>query len=221
MVSQALIQAKVNIGFAHGANAIGASYAQYRCSTFDSPIQAAFQVGAVMVAFDVAANFKFISPVKTDTDTYYGLMDLTNVRPGDYLVGPQGTFFVSYIEPLKPPICIRCPYLISIRQNSLIARAGIQPMREFNGLQDVTLSSGIPMSLTLEEKSRGRPITNLEDDAIQRTTWKGILSPSYGAGAVGAIAKDDIVIDENATKYQVWAAFFHPTGWQVHYELLG
>jgi hypothetical protein len=221
MVSQATIQSKISYGFGKAASIIGASYAQYRCATYDSPIQSTYQVGALFAAFDVAPSFQFISPSKIDIDVYFGMMDLTNVQTGDYLVGPQGTFFVSYIEPLKPPICVRCPYLISIRQNGSMQRAGIQPMREFNGLQDVTLSTGIPMSLTMEDKSRSRPITNLEDDAIQRTTWKGILSPAYGAGAIGAIAKDDTVIDENATRYQVYAAYWHPTGWQVHYELLG
>jgi hypothetical protein len=220
MVSQATIQSKISYGFGKAASIIGASYAQYRCATYDSPIQSTYQVGALFAAFDVAPSFQFISPSKIDIDVYFGMMDLTNVQTGDYLVGPQGTFFVSYIEPLKPPICVRCPYLMTVTRNASRIASGAQAFREFNGSQDVTLASMIPGSFTLEEKSRTKPLTGLYDDAIQRTTWKGILSPAYAGAESGSIQADDVVIDQNGTKYQVFAAFWHPTGWQVRLELL-
>jgi hypothetical protein len=215
----ATIQNAINIGAGLGASVIGQSCAQYRCTVFDSPITATYQVGTLFAAFDTRPTLTFIESSKPLLDVFYGYFNLTNVQSGDYLVGPQGTFFVSNIEPLKQPVCIQCPHTVSLSSAGSL-RKGTNPMREFNGLQDAMLAPLIPASI-LPDRPRGMPLTGLPDDILARSTFKGLISPAFGNGASGAISAGDTMTDEGGLSYQVEEALWHPSAWQLRLELLG
>jgi hypothetical protein len=56
---------------------------------------------------------------------WHGLFDAAYTRPGDYLIRPDGTWFITDQPPLLPVLCVRTNRLVSLpRQKNLWATSG-------------------------------------------------------------------------------------------------
>jgi hypothetical protein len=116
MVSQALVQAKVNYGFGKAAAAVGSLCQWYRPSGTGPAIGGASWIGTLPVLFDTAADMLQKQPSRyAKDDDWYGAFDATSVCVGDYFTDPKlGTFFVAALEYLKPARLVRCNRVVTV-----------------------------------------------------------------------------------------------------------
>jgi hypothetical protein len=200
------------------------AYSQYRALDMSTPIQASNLIGTLNAAFDTNANFTFMQSAKPESDVFYGLMDLTNVQTGDYLVGQEGTFFVSYIEPFKAPVCIKCPRTLSISRQDDVDTPGLQPRAGYSGGEWPSIVSGLPASMQLD-RERGKPKAGIPGDVISELLWKIRISPVFGSTVSASwwdILRpgDRIREDQSNQMFQVTEVIWHPTDWLLKAKLL-
>ncbi|ASL39319.1 MULTISPECIES: hypothetical protein [Acetobacter] len=104
-MDQARLQAKVAKGYGKAAQRVGALTTQYRPIDLIDPMGAA-AYAALFADFASDAVFSFKRPPLWDKPTAFGLFDTTDVRAGDILVAPMGTYFVARFEPFRPAVCV-------------------------------------------------------------------------------------------------------------------
>ncbi len=137
-------------GYRIAGSKAGTSYAIYRPFNAMNPISILSKVGDVQAAFDARSNFAFGSPNEYGDARWYALHDRSLTRPGDYLVGAGGAYFIAAQQPLLPSFCISCNATVSlrrpIRQSAIgaVAYAGGDPDRE------VEIMAGWPIALLLK-----------------------------------------------------------------------
>jgi len=224
MVSQSSIQAKVNFGFGKAAQKTAATYSQYRAQDMSTPVQPSNLIGALPAGFDTNASFTFVQPAKPDSDAYYAMVDLTTIQNGDYLVGPQGTFFIGAQEPFKPPVATRCPRTISISRQPDVDRPGVQHRANYSGGQWPCLVNGLPASAK-PSRERGKPKAGLPGDVISELLWEIRLSPAFGSSVSASwwdILRpgDRIREDQSNQMFQVTEAIWEPANWLLKAMLL-
>jgi hypothetical protein len=227
MVSQAQIQKHVNYGFKIAASKVGVQYAVYRSQGVDTPITPAHLViPQQYVAIDTNPQFTYAAPAKQDSDLFYGLLDLTNIQNGDYVVGAQGTFFLGCQEPFKVPIAMRCPRTISIMRQDDTDRPGLQRRASFSPSTGgwSVVASAIPASVMLD-RDRGKPQANLPGDVISRVLWRIRLSPAFGQTTTPDWADlikqgDRLREDQTNTFFRASDIIWTPSGWLIKAEIL-
>lgn len=117
MANVSTIQRKINKGYHIAAKHLGNLYAHYRPRSTGPALVNINMMDTLMMAFDPNPNFSFEKPQGFDDDTFFSLLDLTDVQIGDYLSDLNNrTFYVANIEPLKPAMLVRCNRTISIVQ---------------------------------------------------------------------------------------------------------
>jgi hypothetical protein len=71
------------------------------------------------------------------------------LRAGDYLVGPEGTFFVAAIEPPKPMLVVLANACVTLRRAAAPVLAGLNQYGAVLPATETTLIEGFPASLLL------------------------------------------------------------------------
>lgn len=226
MVSQATIQAKVNFGFGKAAQKTAVNYGVYRSTGVATPIIPANLITTLPVGIDTNAQFTFMQPGKILSDMYVGMLDLTLIENGDYLVGPQGVFFTSQIAPFKPPVLVQCPHTISLERQDDTDKQGLQIRPTYDPEQSswVGVSNYVPASM-LPDRERGKPPADFPGDVITKTMWKVLLSPAFGSAT--SANWNDIIrpgdkMRNDATNqmFRVSTVEWHPSAWMLKCELL-
>lgn len=110
-----LLAAKVRYGYGKAASILGRSTTIYRPddSTWD-----AITVNVRPAQFDTVPTFTFTNPQKFGNVTYYALMDVTGLLPGDYLVSEGTTYFVATVDDFAAPMVQRCDAVLTISRPS-------------------------------------------------------------------------------------------------------
>jgi hypothetical protein len=110
-----LLQTKVYGGFAKAAQRVGLDYAVYRPASASNPTDPARQIATLRAQFTIhsSTNFSFIKPSDYNAPLYHALVDPTLLHVGDYLIGPQGTFFIASLTPSMPPLAVNCNRVIT------------------------------------------------------------------------------------------------------------
>src|ERR1700760_550090 len=116
-------------GYARSAMILGDCYAFYRPSDGDTPTAwgsangLANQILSQSVSLN-AEDMKYSKPNKYGKPTWYAVMDGSDLQPGDYLIGPQGTFFIAALQPLLPILVVECNRVVSISRVTAQATVG-------------------------------------------------------------------------------------------------
>jgi len=157
MVTQATIQAKVNVGFAKAANAAGVPCQQFRPTGPVSPLDPGNLVGTLQVLFDTNASLRQIAPrQRQKPEEWYGAFDPSKVQVGDYLVTPPSpsaggqpeTLFVAALDPFRPARLMLCNRIIDIHAPGTMPRQGLN--RGYGGdtrLQETVVAAGWPAAV--------------------------------------------------------------------------
>jgi len=225
-MNAAEIQAKVFYGYAKAAQYIGSIYQFYRPGTPPPPTDqtswdasgATWDSGG---SWDQPGNFLFSLPVSLNAEdmkyskprgyakaTWYALVDGTNLLPGDYFVGPMGTFFVAALQSLLPILVVQCNRVISLFRPQIETGIGAQGYGGNTTANETPVFQGRPCSIlqgTKGEKAEG----NLPGDT--RSPWWSILMPYAGA----AILQDDIITDDLGRRYVVSSAELSALGYRI------
>lgn len=108
------IAAKVWRGFSIAAGRLGTAYEHYRPVNVLAPISPTSRLGSLPAAFDPSPTLQFNAAPGRENETRATLVDGNRVRPGDYLAGRAGFFFVASCEPLLPIQSVICNATVDV-----------------------------------------------------------------------------------------------------------
>ncbi len=137
---------------------------------------------------------------------WYAVLDAAYVQVGDYLCGPQGTFFVASLAPLAPPLVVRCERVVSLVRAEETAVAGLEGYGgETRWTQQVLLREWPASVLAMSAASRG-------------------LLPADGPGGMWRVTLPvlpvaprpaDLLVGEDGTRLVVGTAEGTAEGWRL------
>lgn len=209
----ATAQAKVWAGYAKSAAVLGSSYSFYRPSAGSTPTvwKTGNTLNNLLFSQNVSLNaedMKYGKPKKYAKATWYALTDGTNLKPGDYFVGAQGTFFVAALQSLLPILAVECNRTVSIYRVSPQTAVGAGNYSGMTTQNEVAYITGAPCSIlqgTRGEKNEA----DLPGDV--RAPWWAILIP----GAVGSVLYGDLIIDDLGRRFIVSLAELTSLGYRL------
>lgn len=197
----AAVQQYVNAGYAKAASFIGNIYAQYRpSSATGAAITQANLIDSVLPAyFDPQVNFPADNPRQYGKAALKAVIDPTAVIPGDYLVGPNRTYFVASIQDLMPVLVVYANESVTIERTVSNQNVGILPYGgERPSLMTPVLGTW-PASVLLKSKKEKNP-TGLGSDVPQ--TEMEILLP-YATGVSPLIEPADLLTLSTGIRYAI------------------
>lgn len=97
----ARLQDRVSRGFGTAARRLGYEYDAYRTAHPTAPIAPPNRFLRLHAAF-TDENATFHRPVLYGHAAWSGIFDTAYTKPGDYLRGPEGTFFIAAQRPRSP-----------------------------------------------------------------------------------------------------------------------
>ncbi len=109
------------------------------------------------------------------------------------------------------------PRTISVKRIAAVSAAGNQGYRNPQQSLETSILTGLPASIQFDTHG-SRPLPAVPDDTQGRTMWR-IFIPKRSA-ALGQIQKNDIVVDDQGTRYQVEAPYWNSLGYALRAELL-
>jgi hypothetical protein len=219
VVNQAFIQQKIWYGDSKAAQILGASYNFTRPvgtpvgsgnvpletnETWSYPGTALFSRNVSLNAQDMT----YKKPNGYGKPLWFGLFDGTGLQPGDYLAGPQGTFFIAAIQPLLPILVVECNRVISLFRPQAQTGIGKQAYGGTTISNQREVVSGVPCSIlqgTKGEKSEAQ----LPGDT--RSAWWTILIPS----SVCRVLPDDILTDDIGLRYVISSVELTDLGYRL------
>lgn len=197
----ATVQQYIDAGYAKAASKIGNSYAQYRPSTATgSAIAKGNLINAALPAyFDPQVNFPADNPRQYGKAALKAVIDPTAVKPGDYLVGPERTYFVASIQDLMPVLAVYANESISIERTSPNGNVGALPYGGERPSLMIPILGTWPASVLLKSKKE-KNLTGLGSDVPQ--TEMEILLP-YVAGISPEIEPADLLTLSTGIRYAI------------------
>lgn len=211
MTYQPVIQRAINKGYKIAAQVTGMRYELYRPTSPVRPISAQTHLLHLNADFDVTPTFLYEKTTTWGKEIYYGLFDMTNVRPGDYLVGPRGTFFVSIIEPLKPSLCMQTTSVVSGLRFPNELAAGSTYYGAAIRAQGITIIEDWPVTILRLGSRVMRGSVDLPSDP--HMPWWEIWMPDI-PGAL--LETGDLLLDENGRPYLISGMERTPLGLRIN-----
>ncbi len=199
------LQDLISRGLGAAARHIGIPYDAFRPASSLNPLDPANRYMRLTAAF-TQDNLSFRSPIGYGHAAWSGIFDSAYTRPGDYLAGPAGTFFVAAQQPLLPTLCILTTRTISIMRPGAPDIAGIN---EYGGLTATTampVITGWPASILFA--GSGSPGDLPGDAAIP--TWT-VLLPNTPVPLRSA----DLIGDDRGLSYVIGSPELTPLGWRI------
>ncbi|QBJ80517.1 hypothetical protein [Aquitalea sp. USM4] len=200
------LQLKVYSGYGKAAKRIGFPYQQFRPTSANNPL-ATTALQSLYCSF--TTNFRYDQPNKYGQATWLGIFDGTNVDPGDFLVGHQGTYFVAAMQDTLPIYCVQCNRTISVLRVTIADQVGA--IGEGGDAQEVEVAmmTGWPASILQGTKGEQND-AKLPSDV--RTPWWSILFPDY-PGVI--LRTSDVIRDDIGRKYIISSAELTDMGWRI------
>lgn len=93
--------------------ALGFPCEHYRPSGTTAPLAEENRLGTLRAAFD-QGNGGFSRPSAYGKAAFIAWLDGSRTAPGDYLVGPGGTFFIARQVPMLPVVAVKCNRTVSV-----------------------------------------------------------------------------------------------------------
>ena len=187
------------------ARHIGATCQAFRPSCAIEPLAPENRYLRLNAAF-TQDNLSFRSPVGYGHATWSGIFDSAYTRPGDYLTGPAGIFFISAQQKLLPTSCVLTTGTVSITRAAAPEVVGINPYGGFVSVMATPVITAWPASILFA--GSGAP-GDLPGDASV-PTWT-ILLPSTPAPLNPA----DLITDDRGFRYVISSAEFTSLGWRI------
>lgn len=202
----ATLQARIYKGYGKAAQRIGYSYQQYRATTANNPLGT---VALQSLFCSFTTNFDYSAPNKYGQATWLGMFDGSNVKPGDYLVGHGGTYFVAAMQDTLPIYCVQCNRTLSVLRVGMDVGVGQVGYGGDTVATEVPLMTGWPASVLQGTKGEQND-AKLPGD--MRSPWWLILLPAF-AGVV--IRTSDILTDDLGRRYAISSAELTDMGWRI------
>src|SRR5579875_583148 len=101
-----LLQDAISRGMGVAARALGQSCDAYRPSGPGNPLGIANRYLRLPASFN-AQDPSYARPNGYGRALWFGVFDAAYTQPGDYLVGPMGTYFIAAQQALLPVLCVQ------------------------------------------------------------------------------------------------------------------
>ncbi len=207
-MNQSGLQSRINRGMGRAAAVLGAPHGLYRPVDPLNPIVAP-PLRLLQAKFESSHTFGHAKPARRNDPVCYLLADATDLAVGDYLIGPEGRFFVASTEPNVPVGCIRCNRTVRVLRPAGNSRPGLNPPGGRRDRTDVALMADWPASV-LRGGSAQAGAVGLPADARMGGVVV-LLPPVEGV----TIRTSDRVVDDLGTAYTVGAAELTGMGWRL------
>ncbi len=211
----ARLQAVLNKGYGIAASRIAHDFTLYRPASATSviaPDNIVATVKASMAAF--GANFSFDRPDSHKEHYNNILFDPTQARIGDYLVNASlGTWFIGNLEPIKPPLGIRCDQVVNVLRAGSADACGTPGLVGYGGItaaNEVTLLQGWPAALSEVGARGGQGTLNLPLSAGASVVE--VMMPAFPGVIIYAT---DIVTDNLGRRFTIKGAELSVFGWKI------
>lgn len=200
------LQAKIYAGYSQAAKRLGLDNVQYRPVGAGNPLATA---GATIKVSYNAEDMKFGKANKYGNPVWFGLFDGRITQPGDYLVGPQGTFFIASQQLHLPIQCVQCNRIINVLRPPVAADVGALGYGGTTQANETMLMEGWPASVLQGTKGeKGDAI--LPGDA--RSPWWTVLMPAVPGVNLRTA---DIITDDIGRRYTISSAELTDMGWRM------
>ena len=202
------IQGLINAGLGYGAQVIGQPMAVHRPFRPASPLDGS-RIGSVMVYFDPDFMFSGKAPNLYGKAVWAGFFDRTATRVGDYLIGPDGTFFIAAMQPLLPTAVVECNATVTITRPAGNTAPGVNPFGGRKTSTDAPLMSGWPASVLLggrTQAGRADLPADVQDKGFQvlLPAWPGVT-----------LRTSDRLTDDAGRAFTLGAAELTDLGWRL------
>jgi len=211
------LQDKIYSGYAKAALRLGLDNVQYRPAGSGNPLAVA---GAPVKASFNAEDMQYGRANKYGAAVWWGLFDGRLTQTGDYLDGPQGTFFVASQQLHLPIQLVQCNRRVKLSRAAVQSGVGAVGYGGPCGTSGDTVllgdagdpaATGWPASILLFGQ-RERNLSGLPG-AVQQLGWRILLPASVPASVV--IQASDILIDDMGRRYAVQGAELTDMGWRI------
>jgi hypothetical protein len=205
-VNGAQVQANIYKGYARAAAQIGVSHAVFRPSSPRNPLTSANQVATLPASFNLEDGYE--RPNKYGNGVWRAIVDGTQLRVGDYLVGLQ-TWFIAGLEALLPIVAIQCNRTLNFVRPAQVSGAGAVGYGGDTQAAEMPLMTGWPASVLDGGKSEANEV-RLPGDT-HNPSW-AILVPAI-AGVTLRVA--DVAIDDQTRRLVLTSAELTEFGWRL------
>jgi hypothetical protein len=143
---------------------------------------------------------------------WFAIHDTAYTRPGDYLRGPGGTFFIAAQPPLLPTVCVLTNRRLRFARADGARNAGTNGYGGVQQREETLLLDGWPASvLSAGEINRATGALPGEPGPAR---WTVLLPALDGRQAV-TLQQDDLMTDETGTRAVISAVERTELGWRL------
>lgn len=203
----ATLQSKLYKGYGKAALRIGPQYSLYRPTSATNPIASGNLLGTLNASFN-AQDMLYGKPNVYGKALWYCLVDGTQTKVGDYLVGADKTVFIAAMQQALPILAVECNRTINIVQAQQQPTVGAQGYGGDTAAGETLLMTQWPCSMLQGTKGEKGDV-NLPGDV--RNPWWNVLLPAY-PGAI--IRSANIIIDDLKRRYVISSAELTDLGWR-------
>lgn len=201
------LQDRISRALGTAARAIGVSTDAFRpCGPAD-PLSPANRFLRLPAAFSTDGRFQAAS--EFGDALWQGLFDSAYTQAGDYLVQPDGTWYVAAQPRLAPILCVRTNRTVSFSRPAGAAGTGV------NGYGGISLATATPLltnwpASVLGASGGGRPGAGLPTDSAV-PNWT-VLLPSLSGVSIRPV---DFMTDDLGRTGIVTGAELSELGWRL------
>jgi hypothetical protein len=212
MANIATIQSKINRGYGKAGAILGDHYLWLRANGPNYPTMRERALGIITAQFATDPGTTFAKPSQYGKPDWYGAFDATFVAVSDYLVGPQGTFFVVATERLNAPHVIRCNHIISVARAADTLAAGSSGVYSGSAVETAEpFMIGWPCYCGMLSTGRGSQPSGMALPSDTKLPEASIFLP----GTCPELRFNDIVSDDNGVRYTLNSVELSPLGYRL------
>lgn len=205
----ATLQNRIYKGYGKAALRIGPVYSLYRPSSANNPIIAGNLVTSSLNASFNAQDMTYGKPNVYGKALWYALVDGTQTKVGDYLVGADKTVFIAAMQQALPILAVECNRTISVHRPAQQGAVGAVGYGGNTASAETMLMQSWPASVLQGTKGEKNE-TNLPGDV--RTPWWVVLLPSWSGVS---LRTSDTITDELSRRYVISSAELTDLGWRI------
>jgi hypothetical protein len=208
MVSNVLVQSRIDRGRGIAAARIGSPFTLYRALSATNPLAIGNSRGTVMALLDSGFGASFKRPNLYADPVWQAIMDASVTLPGDYLSNGNDTYFLAAIQALLPVAVVACNRVISILRPAGNAGVGAQPYGGDVVGSEMPLMTSWPASVLNGTKGERGDVA-LPGDI--RMPWVAILLPAFPGVTLKTA---DVVTDDLGRRFKLSACELSDLGWR-------
>ncbi len=165
----------------------------------------------------------FASPVKFDAPVGYGealwegYFDAGYTRPGDYIAGPDGVFFIASQPRLGPVLCVKTNRMLSFARPAAPLAAGVNRYVGVQAASATPLLTDWPAS-ALVAGAGGRGALPADAPGVMGGAggWVVLLPAPRIRGVRVLLRQGDLVHDDLGRAGVIASAELTDLGWRLH-----